>query len=236
MVSSLLAATVRIRLRAWFSRKFSNLSYRCRIWVCGSTSRYVHDVARPYWDAWFGWNAELGEKQKDRKMRKNFDKCFEMLLAHEGGFVNHPDDPGGATNLGVTKRTLQNYLGRHVSMDEMRNLTPEDVKPIYRLNYADAVCFDDLPAGLDWAMLDWAVNSGSGRAAMALQKIVGAKQDGAIGPKTLQAVANYEAAETIGKLHDSRQKFYEGLSHFKTFGRGWTRRNKETLKAAIEML
>ena len=101
-------------------------------------------------------------------MKKNFDKCFEMLLAHEGGFVNHPEDPGGATNLGVTKRTLQNYLGRHVSMDEMRNLTPEDVKPIYRKNYADAVCFDDLPAGLDWAMLDWAVNSGSGRAAKAL--------------------------------------------------------------------
>ena len=110
-------------------------------------------------------------------MRKNFDKCFEMLLAHEGGFVNHPEDPGGATNLGVTKRTLQNYLGRHVSMDEMRNLTPEDVKPIYRENYADAVCFDDLPGGLDWAMLDWAVNSGAGRAAKALQKIVGAKQD-----------------------------------------------------------
>ena len=165
-------------------------------------------------------------------MKKNFDKCFEMLLAHEGGFVNHPEDPGGATNLGVTKRTLQEYLGRHVSMDEMRNLTPEDVKPIYRKNYADAVCFDDLPGGLDWAMLDWAVNSGAGRAAKALQKIVGAKQDGAIGPKTLQAVANYETEETIGKLHDSRQKFYEGLSHFKTFGRGWTRRNKETLEQA----
>jgi len=235
LVSSLVAATVRICLRAWFSRQFFNLSYRCRIWVCGSTGRYVHDATGANRDAWFGWNAELGEKQKDREMRKNFDKCFEMLLAHEGGFVNHPEDPGGATNLGVTKRTLQEYLGRHVSMDEMRNLTPEDVKPIYRKNYADAVCFDDLPGGLDWAMLDWAVNSGAGRAAKALQKIVGAKQDGAIGPKTLQAVANYEAAETIGKLHDSRQKFYEGLSHFKTFGRGWTRRNKETLEAALKL-
>ena len=84
-------------------------------------------------------------------------------------------------------------------------------------------------------MLDWAVNSGAGRAAKALQKIVGAKQDRAIGPKKLQAVANYEAAETIGKLHDSRQKFYEGLSHFATFGRGWTRRNKETSEAALSM-
>ena len=85
-------------------------------------------------------------------------------------------------------------------------------------------------------MLDWAVNSGSGRAAKALQKIVGAKQDGAIGPKTLQAVANYEAAQTIGKLHDSRQKFYEELSQFKTFGHGWTRRNNETLEAAMQRL
>ena len=65
---------------------------------------------------------------------------------------------------------------------------------------------------------------------------MGAKQDGAIGTKTLLAVANYEAAETIGKLHDSRQKFYEGLSHFKTFGRGWTRRNKETSEAALSMV
>jgi len=149
LVSSLMAATVRLCRCVWPSRQFFNLSYHCRIWVCGSTGRYVDDVARPYWDAWFGWNAELGEKQKDSKMRKNFDKCFEMLLAHEGGFVNHPDDPGGATNLGVTKRTLQNYLGRHVSMDEMRNLAPEDVKLIYRKNYADAIRFDDLPAGLD---------------------------------------------------------------------------------------
>ena len=71
---------------------------------------------------------------------------------------------------------------------------------------------------------------------ISLQKIVGAKQDGAIGPKTLQAVANYETEETIGKLHDSRQKFYERLSHFKTFGRGWTRRNKETLEQAQHFL
>ena len=92
--------------------------------------------------------------------RKNFDKCFDMLLKHEGGFVNHPEDPGGATNLGVTKRVMQEFLGRRVSMSEMQALTPEDVKPIYRKLYADKVRFDDLPAGLDWAL-----NSGMGRAA-----------------------------------------------------------------------
>lgn len=139
-------------------------------------------------------------------MKDNFDKCFDMLLTHEGGFVNHPEDPAGATNLGVTKGTLQQYLGRHVSMDEMKALTPEDVKPIYRKLYADKVRFDDLLSGLDWAVLDWVVNSGTGRAAMALPKLVGAKQDDAIGPKTLHAVMNYDPSELVDKLHDTRQK------------------------------
>ena len=78
--------------------------------------------------------------------------------------------------------------------------------------------------------------SRTGRAAEALPKLVGAKQDGAIGPKTLQAVMNYDPAELIDKLHDTRQKFYENLSHFKTFGRGWTRRNQETREQAKKML
>ena len=165
-----------------------------------------------------------------------FDECFEMLLVHEGGFVNHPDDPGGATNLGVTKRVWADYLGRAVSMDEMKALTKKDVKPVYRKMYADKICFDQLPDGLNWAVLDWAVNSGTGRAAKALQKLVGATQDGAIGPKTLQAVMNHEPAKLIDQLHDSRQKFYESLSHFKTFGKGWTRRNQETKEQARQML
>ena len=86
-------------------------------------------------------------------------------------------------------------------MGEMKALTPEDVKPIYRKLYADKVRFDDLLSGLDWA-----VNSGTGRAAKALPKLVGAKQDDAIGPKTLQAMMNYDPAELVDKLHDTRQK------------------------------
>ena len=151
-----------------------------------------------------------------------------MLLKHEGGFVNHLEDPGEAKKLGVTKRVMQEFLGRAVSMGEMKALTPEDVKPVYKKLYADKVCFDKLPDGLNLAVLDWAVNSGTGRAAQALQKLVGATQDGAIGPKTLQAVMNHDTAELVDKLHDTRQKFYESLSHFKTFGEGWTRRNEKT--------
>ena len=88
---------------------------------------------------------------------------------------------------------------------------------------------------LDWAVLDFAVNSGTGRAAKALQKLVGATQDGAIGPKTLQAVMNHDPAELVDKFHDTRQKFYESLSHFKTFGKCWTRCNEETREQAKEI-
>ena len=82
-------------------------------------------------------------------MKDNFDKCFDMMLNHEGGFVNHPEDPAGVTNLGVTKSTMQQYRDRHVSMGEMKSLTPEVVKPIYRKLYFDKVRFEDLPSGLD---------------------------------------------------------------------------------------
>lgn len=168
-------------------------------------------------------------------MNDKFNKCLDMLLAHEGGFVDHPKDPGGMTNLGVTRATLEQYRGGHVTEKEMRSLTPEDVAPLYYTEYAKKVRFDDLPDGLNWAVFDWAVNSGSGRPAKALQRILGCKADGAIGPKTLQAVANHDAAELIEKLHDSRQKFYESLRTFETFGKGWTRRNNETLEQALHM-
>lgn len=169
-------------------------------------------------------------------MKQNFDKCLEMLLHHEGGFVNHPKDPGGMTNLGVTKAVYDAWTGKERSEAEMRALTPADVAPIYRKNYWDKVRGDDLPSGVDWCAFDWAVNSGSKRPAKAIQKAVGAKQDGAIGPMTLQAVANEEPDKIIEAVYHTRQRFYERLSTFETFGRGWTRRNKETLEAALDMM
>jgi lysozyme family protein len=100
-------------------------------------------------------------------MKSNFSECLEMLLEHEGGYVNHPSDPGGMTNLGVTKRVYDEWIGRESTEEEMRDLTPEDVAPIYKQNYWDRVKGDQLPSGVDWCAFDWAVNSGSGRPAKA---------------------------------------------------------------------
>ena len=169
-------------------------------------------------------------------MKQNFDKCLEMLLKHEGGFINHPRDPGGATNFGVTKKTYETWIGHSVSIDEIKELTVEDVAPIYKARYWDAVRGDELPSGVDWAVFDWAVNSGPSRAAKALQKAAGASQDGKIGPMTLRSIANNDPKDLIDRVYHTRQTFYERLKTFDTFGKGWTRRNKETLEAALEMI
>ena len=84
--------------------------------------------------------------------------------------------------------------------------------------------------------MDWGVNSGTSRAAKALQRIIGVTADGGIGPMSLQAVANFEPREIVDKMYSVRQRFYEELSTFATFGKGWTRRNKETHEQAIAML
>ena len=166
---------------------------------------------------------------------ENWDTCIEMILHHEGGYVNHPKDPGGETNLGVTKRVYEEHGGTK----DMKDLTIEDVKPIYKKSYWDRVKGDDLPAGLDLCVFDFGVNAGTGRAAKYLQTLIGTVADGGIGPNTLKAVEAYVEehgiTNTIRNYQDERQKYYESLSTFETFGKGWTRRVDETTNAALSM-
>ena len=168
-------------------------------------------------------------------MNKNYDKCLETILHHEGGYVNHPEDPGGETNLGVTKRVYQEWGGTK----DMKDLTFDDVAPIYKKNYWDKMKCDDLPAGLDLCVFDFGVNAGPGRAAKYLQSLIGTVADGGIGPNTLAKLKEYTdetgVKETITNYQNERQSYYEKLSTFKTFGRGWTRRVEETTKLALEL-
>ena len=174
-------------------------------------------------------------------MKENWEKSLEAILHHEGGYVNHPKDPGGETNLGVTRRVYEEWI-RFYGMrgKDMKDLEVEDVEPIYRKNYWDRVKGDDLPAGLDLCVFDFGVNAGTGRAAKYLQSLVGATADGAIGPNTLKTVEVYVQIEgieaTIEAYQKNRQEYYEKLKTFETFGRGWTRRNNETTEAALKMV
>lgn len=167
---------------------------------------------------------------------ENYDKCLELILHHEGGYVNHPKDPGGETNLGVTKRVYEEWGGTK----DMVDLTVEDVAPIYEKNYWGRTKCDDLPSGLDLCVFDFAVNAGPGRAAKYLQEMIGTTVDGGIGPNTLRALGNYIESEgtaaAIQNYQAKRQEYYESLSTFETFGRGWTRRVDETTEEAIALI
>lgn len=170
----------------------------------------------------------------------NFDSCLKEVLIHEGGYVNHPKDPGGRTNLGVTQSTYEDWIGYPVSEKIMRGLTIDHVRALYKVRYWDAVRADDLPAGLDLCAFDFAVNAGPARAARYLQRIVGAKEDGQIGPRTLslveQMVKALGANHVVMRYQDDRRDYYRLLKTFPTFGKGWLRRVKEVEQAAIAMI
>ena len=159
-----------------------------------------------------------------------------MLLAHEGGYSDDSRDSGGKTNLGVTKRVYDEFYGGDATEEVMKALTKHDVIPIYRRNYWDRCRCPDLPNGVDWAVFDLSVNSGTGRAARLLQRAVGAEEDGSIGPLTLMKVKGLDSTSIINRIAVYREEFYRSLSNFDVFGRGWLRRNDETRKQALAML
>ena len=169
-------------------------------------------------------------------MKENWEMCFEMVLKHEGGFVNNPKDPGGMTNLGVTRTNWELYLDRDVTEADMRALTPEMVKPFYKHNYWDRIRGDDLPSGVDYAAYDLAVNSGTGRAAKYLQKIAGVPEDGVIGPQSLKAIQKCDAEDAVDEICNMRMDFLKNLNTFDTFGKGWTIRVNDVKAKATEMV
>lgn len=158
-------------------------------------------------------------------MRANFDKALAAVLAHEGGYVNHPRDPGGATNKGVTQAVYDDWRVAHkLQTQSVKEITTAEVMAIYKHRYWDKVKGDDLPAGVDYAAFDFAVNSGVYRAARYLQEAVGVAPDGQIGPVSLAAIRAEPAQDLVAKLCDARMAFLKRLATFDTFGRGWSRR------------
>jgi len=169
-------------------------------------------------------------------MKENFEKALEAVLHHEGGFVNHPSDPGGMTNLGCTKKVWEEWVGHAVDEATMRGLKPADVAPLYKARYWDKIHGDELPAGVDYVVFDAAINSGPGRAAKWLQEAVGVTADGAIGPGTLKAVAAKNPAEVVAAYQAKRLSFLQALPTWGTFGKGWGRRVAEVGSAADIMV
>ncbi|WEK50298.1 MAG: glycosyl hydrolase 108 family protein [Candidatus Kaistia colombiensis] len=170
-------------------------------------------------------------------MRGNLDKCLRLIFGSEGGFVNNPKDPGGATKYGITAATLGAWrkLGRAATPDEVKRLQLAEAAAILEGQYARSIRFDDLPAGIDYAVLDFAVNSGPGQAAKTLQRVLGVPADGIIGERTLQAIRAADSAKLIDAYLDARLAFLKRLKTWPTFGKGWSRRLAEVRDGSLRM-
>lgn len=166
-----------------------------------------------------------------------FERCVEMIFRHEGGFADHPRDPGGATNFGITHRTLAAWRGvDSVTKAEVRALSRSEAAEIYRANYWNAAGCDGLPAGVDLVVFDFGVNAGVSRAAKLLQAIVRVERDGQVGPITQAAATRLDPAHIVREFSAGRMAHYRSLSIWDTFKNGWTRRTEETQAAALSMI
>ena len=169
-------------------------------------------------------------------MRQNFPASVSLVLRSEGGFADNPLDSGGATNFGITRATLSNWLRHPASVADVQALSVDTATAIYQASYWNAIKGDSLPLGIDYAVFDEAVNSGPSKAAKDLQSVLGVPVDGVIGPVTLAAAAKAEPVGVINALCDARMAFLKSLATWATFGAGWSTRVAAVRAAAIAML
>lgn len=169
-------------------------------------------------------------------MDTNFSTALALVLQSEGGYVNNPHDPGGATNKGITQRVYDAYrkfLGQPIG--SVKFIGGEEVSSIYRRQYWDAVRGGDLPAGVDYAVFDEAVNSGPVKAITDLQRALGVAADGQLGLVTLTALRSAGGRTVINKVCDLRLGFLRKLTTWRYFGAGWTNRVAAVRAAALRM-
>jgi lysozyme family protein len=177
-------------------------------------------------------------------MQSNWNRSFELVMKSEGGFTDNDKDPGnwlsdgrkGCTNLGVTQKAWEAFVGKQVTHEEMRALTHEDVKPFYKKEYWDAIKGDSLSSGVDYLMFDFCVNGGASRAIKLAQSAVGAEVDGHLGPITLSAINAMNPNVFIEKYSDAKEQFYKSLITFPTFGKGWLARLDRVENEAKDMI
>lgn len=173
-------------------------------------------------------------------MDRNFQRALSLVLKHEGGWADHPKDPGGATMKGVTLANFRRYVKPGATKDDLRKITDQQLATVYRRYYWDAVSGAELPDGIDFAVFDFAVNSGPDRAAKYLQKVVGSPQDGKIGPATIKACRAILPATVIHNLCDERLAFMKRIKSngkllWETFGKGWSRRVLDVRSEALHL-
>jgi lysozyme family protein len=168
---------------------------------------------------------------------QNFTRSLQLVLLSEGGYVNHPKDPGGPTNKGVTQRVYDAYRKAiDAPPRSVKDISQGEIGSIYREQYWLPIRGDDLPSGVDYTVFDYAVNSGTVKAAKALQRALGVKVDGHIGMLTLDALRRADRGALVRSICRGRLDFLYHLASWTTFGRGWSRRVDAVKQSALTMI
>jgi lysozyme family protein len=166
----------------------------------------------------------------------NFDTALAHVFEFEGGYTDDPRDPGGATNLGITRAELERIRGRSVSKDDVRALKRDEAAGIYRRNYWRPASCERLPDGVDLAVFDCAVNQGVSCAVKLLQRSLGVSPDGVVGPNTLESIGNASPKSVLAEFMAQRMRRYGSLTVlFDSFGLGWSRRLMATYERALRL-
>jgi lysozyme family protein len=165
-----------------------------------------------------------------------FQRCVGITLAQEGGFCDNRNDPGGATNFGITQATLRSARNADVTIDDVRGLGRDEACEIYRANYWLPSRCGDMPAGVDLMVFDFSVNAGPRNAVRSLQRLIGVKDDGSVGPVTLAALARADQKSLISGIAQSRLSYYRALPTWADFGNGWANRVRQVEQSALLMV
>jgi len=165
----------------------------------------------------------------------NREPSISITLGHEGGYSNHPSDPGGPTKFGITIADYRRHVMPNATAADVRAMRLDEAKAIYRAKYWAALRCDELPAGLDYAVFDYGVNSGVGRARKVLQRLLGIADDDRIGDAMLAAAHRHDVRDLIVRLCEERLAFLKRLKAWPVFGAGWRRRVAEVRAAALAM-
>ena len=170
-------------------------------------------------------------------MQETYEKAITQVFKDEGGYTNESTDPGGPTNWGITLHDAQTFWKSGATSEDIRQMPKAIAEDIYSKHYATPIRYNDLPAGVDYSVLDYAINSGISRSVKTLQEIVNEKIDGVLGPNTLKAVAQKDPKEVINQIWDQRLAFDHSLTHlWPTYGHGWTNRIINGKKLALSLI
>ena len=166
----------------------------------------------------------------------NYDESIRRVLLHEGSYSNHPSDNGGPTNYGITIHDYRKYVKPSATAADVRAMKLDEAKAIYRKRYWAAQRCDELPAGVDYTVVDYGINSGIGRSGKVLRRVVGLPDNtSVVSDEVLNAVARRDAKAIIVAINDERLRFLKDLRTWPVFGAGWSRRVAEVKAFSLHL-